>query len=85
MVGPYWARVCGPLERYANGLRGELERLGYTPLSAAGHVRLVAHLSRWMARQDLSIAALTLPTVDAYFAERCAAGYFNSRVGGRSR
>jgi hypothetical protein len=23
------------------GLRGELERLGYTPLSAAGHVRLV--------------------------------------------
>src|SRR6266851_1460594 len=48
MVDPCWARVHGPLEPYADGLRGELGRLGYTPLSAAGHVRLVAHLSRWM-------------------------------------
>ena len=39
MVDPCWARVHGPLEPYADGLRGELERLGYTPLSAAGHVR----------------------------------------------
>src|SRR5712691_8995897 len=67
MVDPCWARV-----------RGELERLGYTPLSAAGHVRLVAHLSRWMIQRGLSISALTPATVDAYFAERRAAGYYNS-------
>jgi integrase/recombinase XerD len=78
MVDPCWARVCGPLEPYAEGLRGELERLGYTPLSAAGHVRLVAHLSRWMIQEDLSVSALTPTTVDAYFAERRAAGYSNS-------
>jgi integrase/recombinase XerD len=78
MVYPCWARVCGPLEPYAEGLRGELERLGYTPLSAAGHVRLVAHLSRWMIQEDLSVSALTPTTVDAYFAERRAAGYSNS-------
>jgi integrase/recombinase XerD len=78
MVYPCWARVCGPLEPYAEGLRGELERLGYTPLSAAGHVRLVAHLSRWMTQEDLSVSALTPTTVDAYFAERRAAGYSNS-------
>jgi integrase/recombinase XerD len=77
MVDPCWARVCGPLEPYADGLRGELERLGYTPLSAAGHVRLVAHLSRWMIREGLSISALTPTTVDAYFAER-RARYHNS-------
>ena len=78
MVDPYWARVCGPLEPYVDGLRGELERLGYTPLSAAGHVRLVAHLSRWMIQEGLSISALTPATVDAYFAERRATGYYNS-------
>ncbi len=78
MVDPCWARVRGPLQPYAVGLRGELERLGYTPLSAAGHVRLVAHLSRWMIDGSLSISALTPATVDAYFADRRAAGYYNS-------
>ena len=78
MVNPYWARVCGPLEPYVDGLRSELERLGYTPLSAAGHVRLVAHLSRWMIDDGLAISALTPATVDAYFAERRAIGYYNS-------
>jgi site-specific recombinase XerD len=66
------------LEPYADGLRGELERLGYAPRSAAGHVQLVAHLSRWMIREGLSASALTPATVDAYFAERRAAGYYNS-------
>jgi site-specific recombinase XerD len=65
------------LEPYADGLRGELERLGYTPLSAAGHVRLVAHLSRWMIREGLPVWALTPTMVDAYFAER-RASYYNS-------
>ena len=78
MVDPCWARVRGPLEPYAEGLRGELERLGYTPLSAAGHVRLVAHLSRWMIRESLSVSMLAPATVDAYFADRRAAGYYNS-------
>jgi len=66
------------LEPYVDGLRGELERLGYTLLSAAGHVRLVAHLSRWMIQGGLSVSVLTPATVDAYFAERRAAGYYNS-------
>jgi site-specific recombinase XerD len=73
--------VSGPLERYADGFREELERLGYTPLSAAGHVRLIAHLSRWMAREGLGVSALTPATVDAYFAQRRAAGYYNSLTG----
>src|SRR2546430_7614428 len=77
---PYWARVHGPLVGYVDGFRGELLRLGYTPLSAAGHVRLMAHLSRWLAREGLSASALTAPTVGAYFAERRAAGYVNERT-----
>ncbi len=78
MVKPCWARVSGPLEPYAAGLRAELERLGYTRLSAAGHVRLVAHLSRWMASRKVMASGLTPTVVDAYFADRRATGYTNS-------
>lgn len=66
------------MEPYAAGLRAELERLGHTPLTAADHVRLVAHLSRWMADQHVGVSGLTLTVVDAYFADRRAAGYTNS-------
>src|SRR5947209_7976461 len=78
MVKPCWARVSGPLEPYAAGLRAELERLGYTPLSAAGQIRLVAHLSRWMADRNVAASGLTVAVVDAYFIDRRAAGYTNS-------
>src|ERR1017187_3289559 len=64
-TSPSWARVGGPLAPYAEGFRGELERLGYTPLSSAAHVRLMAHLSRWLGRQCLEAPALTPATADA--------------------
>ena len=51
LTSPLWARVDGPLAPYAAGFQAELERLGYTPLTAATHVRLMAHLSRWLARE----------------------------------
>jgi integrase/recombinase XerD len=39
-------RVSGPLEAYATGFREELSTLGYSARSAAGHLQLMAHLSR---------------------------------------
>jgi site-specific recombinase XerD len=75
MTCPSWARVPGPLAPYAGGFRAELERLGYTPLTAATHVRLMAHLSRWLAREGAEASGLTPAVIDAYFAERRAAGY----------
>jgi integrase/recombinase XerD len=75
LTSPSWARVGGPLAPYAGGFRAELERLGYTPLTAATHVRLMAHLSRWLAREGAEAPGLTPAVVDAYFAERRAAGY----------
>jgi integrase/recombinase XerD len=80
MTVPCWARVDGPLAGYADGFRADLARLGYTPLTAAGHVRLMAHLDRWLAARDLGASALTPAIVDAYFAERRAAGYVNQRT-----
>ena len=75
MTSPSWARVRGPLAPYAGGFRAELERLGYAPLTAATHVRLVAHLSRWLAREGAEAPGLTPAVVDAYFPERRSAGY----------
>jgi integrase/recombinase XerD len=77
---PYWATVRGPLAAYVVGFRDELLRLGYTPLTAAAHVRLVSHLSKWLAGRGLTASALTRATVEAYFAQRRAAGYVNERT-----
>ncbi len=81
MTNPSWARVRGPLAPYVDGVRAELERLGYTPLTAAAHVRLMAHLSRWLARHGVEASGLTPATVDAYFAQRRAAGYVGQVTG----
>jgi site-specific recombinase XerD len=40
----------------------------------------MAHLSRWLVREGLSASGLTAARVEAYFAERRAAGYFNERT-----
>jgi integrase/recombinase XerD len=77
---PSYPRVKEPLACYAEGFRAELGRLGYTPLTTAGHLRLVAHLSRWLAAQGLEAWQLTESTAEAYVAERRRAGYVNERT-----
>ena len=79
---PSWARVEGPLAPYAQRFRSQLESQGYTLLTAAGHVRLMAHLSRWMAHQGLEVSALTPQRIEEYFADRRATGYVNERTAG---
>jgi len=76
---PSWPSVTGPLAQYADGFRAELARLGYTPLTAACQLRLVAHLSRWLAAEGLDASALTEAAVEAYFAGRRSEGYANER------
>ena len=41
--------VPGPLAPFAAGFDAELARLGYTPDSAYGQLRLAAELSAWLA------------------------------------
>ena len=77
---PCWAKVTGPLAEYAAGFRDELFRLGYTPLTAACQLRLVAHLSRWMTAEGLAAQDLDMPAAERYFAARRSAGYANERT-----
>lgn len=68
-------RVTGPLTAYAGGFAAELSRVGYTENAMADQVRLLAHLSRWLASKGLGAAELTPAVSDAFLAARRAAGY----------
>jgi integrase/recombinase XerD len=69
------ARVVGPLEPHATGFAEHLERLGYTLPTRCQHMTLVAHLSRWLAREGLGAAGLTVMVARRYTQARAAAGY----------
>jgi integrase/recombinase XerD len=66
--------MSGPLEGYADGFAGELAGQGYAPSSVVFHVRLLAHVSRWLEARDLDVAALDLARGEAFLAERQASG-----------
>jgi len=68
-------RVSGPLAEYAGGFAGFLAEAGYTPLSAANQVRVLAHLSRWMEDSGIDPGELTGGRVGEFLAVRRAAGY----------
>jgi integrase/recombinase XerD len=63
-------RVSGPLARHAVGFAARLTEQGYTALSLANQLRLMAHFSRWLAQRRLEPDALTASHVDRYLATR---------------
>ncbi len=74
-------RFSGPLEFYAAGFASELLQLGYTSNGARAQLRLVAHLSRWLADRGLGVAVLRSPgLVEEFFAARRDAGYRDMRT-----
>lgn len=68
-------RVVGPLAPYAHGFGAELLRQGYSPLSAANLLRLMADLSRWLGSRGMAVGELTDEQVDAFVASRRERGY----------
>lgn len=73
-------RVSGPFAPYALGFAGWLEGRGYTGLTIAGQLRLMAHVSRWLAGQGLDAAALVPDRVEDFCAARRAGGYRGQRT-----
>ncbi len=68
-------RMTGPLASDVRGFCAELAAQGYTPLSAANQVRVMAHLSRWLERHRLPVRELTPPRVAQFLRARRRAGY----------
>ncbi len=79
MIKPSRVRVTGPLQQYAHGFGEQLGPLGYTRLSAADQLRLLAHLSRWLTRRRLRAGELTPQRVEQFLGARRDAGYTSRR------
>lgn len=75
MTGPAAVRVTGPLTPYASGYWKDLAGQGYLPSSIANHLRLMAHVSRWLVDEELSPEELTPERTDAFLEARRAEGY----------
>jgi integrase/recombinase XerD len=70
-------RVTGPLELYVSGFVAELVERGYTPVSVAHQLRLMAHVSRWLACEGFGPDDLSPARVEEFVTARRAAGYVN--------
>jgi len=70
-------RIVGPLAPHADGFRSWLSEHWYAPLTAAGQLRLMAHISRWLASQGLDCSALTDEVAAEFLHARRRAGYRN--------
>lgn len=79
-MGDSWQpRLTGPLVPYWLGFREELAGLGYTALSAAAQVQLMAHLSLWLSGRGLEAGDLTPWCVERFLGDRAACGYVKGR------
>lgn len=71
---PFRVRFVGPLAPHAEGLAHEFTRLGYTVTSAAIVVQFAAHLSRWLASEEIDLSEVTDAVADRFLVVR-RAGY----------
>ena len=72
---PSSVRVVGPLAEYTRGFREELEHQGYRSNAAADQLRLMAHVSRWLAAHKLEVGALDERRMQQFLKARRAEGY----------
>lgn len=71
---PSAIRVTGTLAPYAAGFCNELTQRGYTPSSASVRMLLMAHLSRWLEHESLTVAEVTNEVVERFVHARRAEG-----------
>lgn len=63
-------RVVGPLATYVGEFGAALSARGYTDLSIANQLRLVAHLSRWLAHRAIAPGQITTHVVEQFIGDR---------------
>jgi integrase/recombinase XerD len=72
-------RVRGPLAEFAPLVAAQAREHGYTPLTTAGVLRLMAHLSRWMEARGLGPRDLCRDAARDFTEARRAAGHRRGR------
>jgi len=72
-------RVRGPLAEFAPLVAAEAREHGYTPLTTASVLRLMANLSRWMEARGMSAQDLSRERAREFTAARRAAGRRSGR------
>ncbi len=75
MTEPPRVRLTGPLSTHRDGLWAELSSRGYTPVSSANLLRLMAHLSRWLEAERLDAQSLDSARIEQFLRHRREAGY----------
>ena len=70
MSDPFRVQMSRPLSAFADGYRRELLAHGYGADGATKQLRLMTHLSRWMAARDLPPGALGRVEIERFVAER---------------
>ena len=68
-------RVTGPLAPFVAGFAAELQQQGYAPRSVTHQLRLIAHLSCWLAGESLDANGLSPAAAQRFLDARRAAGY----------
>ena len=63
-------RMAGPLTRYVEGFAAELTAHGYTDLSLANQLRLMADLSRWLQSGTIAVDEIDDEAVARFLAQR---------------
>jgi integrase len=63
-------RMSGPLSRFREGFAAELMALGYTDLSLANQLRLMADFSCWLDAEGLSLDQLDDAVVSSFLSKR---------------
>lgn len=63
-------RMTGPLTPHAEGFAAELAAHGYTDLSAANQLRLMADVSRWLDARAIPLDGVDRQVVDRFLAKR---------------
>jgi len=75
MSNPSRVRVTGPLVPHVIGFRAELEAQGYRPNAVGCQLYVLAHVSKWLASNELGAGDLTLERLQQFLVARREAGY----------
>lgn len=73
----FGVRMAGPLALHADGFREWLIEPWYSPVTAVGQLRLMAHLGRWLTSEGVDCLALTDEVAAEFLRARRAEGYRN--------